>query len=69
MRSDDHADDDLVGDQLTGLHVALCLQPQLGPFGHLGAQHVAGGDVREGEVRPQTLGLGALAGPGRAEQD
>ncbi len=45
---EDHADDHLVGDQLAGVHVALRLPAELGALGHLGAQHVAGGDVRRG---------------------
>ena len=66
---EDHRDDHLVGDQLALLHVAVREAAELGPGRARGAQHVAGRDVREAEVRRQQRGLGALAGAGRAEQD
>ncbi len=47
----------------------LGLRAELGFIGDLGAQHVAGRDVRQAEVVAQALGLGALAGSRRAEQD
>ncbi len=65
----DHADDHLVGHELAGVHVALGLAPELGALGDLRAQDVAGGDVRQPEVVAQAIGLGALSGARRAEQD
>ncbi len=65
----DHADDHLVGHELAGVHEPLCLPAQLGALGHLRAQDVAGGDVRQLKVLAQAVGLRALAGAGRTEQD
>ena len=64
----DHAEDHLVGDQLAGVHVLLRLLAQLRALGYLGAQHVARGDVGQGEIRLQALGLSALAGAGGTQQ-
>jgi len=65
----DHADYHLVGDEIAGVHVALGALSELGAFGDLGAKDVARGDVRQAEVVSQAVGLGALAGTRRAEQD
>jgi hypothetical protein len=65
----DHAEDHLVGHQLSGVHVLLRLLPHLGALRYLGPQHVAGGDVCEREVGLQALGLSTLAGTRRTEQD
>ena len=48
---------------------SLAFLPSSVPSLDRGAQHVAGGDVGQAEVLAQALGLRALAGPGRAEQD
>ena len=48
---------------------ALALQPELGALVHRGAQHVAGGDVRDDVVARQADALGALARTLTAEQD
>ena len=63
------ADDDLVGDKCTGLHELLRRQPHLAACGDRGAQHVAGGDVRQREAGVDTLGLRAFAGAGGAQKD
>ena len=66
---DDHPDDHLVGDELAGVHEALRLAPELGVLGDVGAQHVAGRDVRQVEVFRQPLRLGALARTRGTQQD
>ncbi len=66
---DDHADDHLVGHELAGIHERLRLHAEFGAVGDRLAQHVAGGDVREVEVLADPLGLRALPGAGRTEQD
>ena len=57
------------GTSSPSLHVASARRPSSVPAVARGAQHVAGRDVRQPEVRRQQRGLGALAGAGRAEQD
>ena len=69
MRLEDHADDHLVGHEVAAVHELLGLPAELGALLDRGAQHVARGDVGQAEVLVQALGLGALAGPGRAEED
>ena len=49
------ADDDLVGDELARVHVALGLEAELGSLGDVLAEDVAGGDVRQ-PVRLDELG-------------
>jgi hypothetical protein len=49
--------------------VALGLQAERGALGDLLAQEVAGGEVGEVVVGLQPLGLGALAGTRRPEED
>src|SRR3954451_1446259 len=66
---EDHADDDLVGDQVAAVHVLLGLLAEVRAVLDGLAQHVARGDVGEREVLLEALGLGALARAGRAEQD
>lgn len=66
---DDHLDDDRVGNELAAIHVPLGGEPKLASGDDLSAQHVAGGDVGEGEVCMQTLRLGALACARRAKQN
>ena len=65
----DHADDHLVGHELAGVHVLLRLLAQFGALGHLRAQHVAGGDVRERRSprcrRSAWVPLPAPGGPSR----
>ena len=65
----DDLDHDVVGDVLAGREDGLRL-PAKGRAGRdLGAQHVAGGDVRDAEVRAQHVGLGPLATTGGAVQE
>ena len=65
----DHADDQLVGHEVAAVHVLLGLPAELRLVLHRLAQDVAGREVGKVEVVDQPLGLGALPGPGRAEQD
>ena len=65
----DDRDDDLVGDQLAGVHDGLGALADLGAGRDRGAQHVAGRELRNAVLLDQTLGLGALARPRRPEQD
>ena len=65
----DHGDGDLVGDEVTGVHVGLGLPAQLGLPAHVGAEDVAGGDRRDAEPPGDDLRLGALARSGGAQQD
>src|SRR5205085_1205879 len=62
-------DDQLVRDELPGVHVTLGLLTQRGPVFDIGPQHVAGGDVGQLEVGPQAVSLGSLARARWAEQD
>ena len=48
---------------------SFAVLPELGLLAHRGAQDVAGRVVGQPQVLLQALALGALAGPGRAEQD
>ena len=65
----DHADDDGVGHQLARVHEALRLAAEVAAVGDRGAQQVAGGEVQEVVFATEALGLGALPGSGRAEED
>ena len=65
----DHRDDQVVGNQLTGLHVGLRFLAQLRSLLDVGAQHVAGRNERHLKVLPQALGLGSLSRSGRTQQD
>ena len=59
----------VVRHEVAGVHVAARLGAQLAAVAHGLAQDVAGGDVGEAELLADPLGLRALAGPGRPEQD
>jgi hypothetical protein len=63
-----HGHRDLVGHQVAGVHVDLGLQAELGLAAHVGPKDVAGGDGRHPEPVRDDLGLGPLAGSGRAQQ-
>ena len=65
----DQRDHQLVGHQLAAIHVRLRLASELGAGADLGAQHVAGGDLRDAVTLGQKLRLGSLAGPGQSKQD
>ena len=62
-------DDDLVGDELACVHVALGLDAELGALLDGCAQQVAGGDVLEAEGLDELGGLSALAGAGCAQKN
>ncbi|MFO1295029.1 MAG: hypothetical protein U1F25_00070 [Rubrivivax sp.] len=64
----DDAEDDLVDDQLPGVHGRLGPQAVLGTALHGRAQQVPGGDLRNPETLHQPLRLGTLAGARRAQQ-
>src|SRR3954453_4229563 len=66
---EDHADDDLVGDEVAAVHVLLGLLAEVRLLLDRLAQHVPRRDVREREVLLEALRLGALSRAGRAEQD
>jgi hypothetical protein len=60
-------DDELVGHELAAVVVGLRLAPELGSRRDLRTDDVARVDVRDAGLRGDELGLGALAGPGWAE--
>src|SRR5579875_2733293 len=64
-----HREDQLVGHELAGIHVALGLLPELALLSHVGAQHVARGDERQAKVAAQPVGLRSLARSRGAEKD
>ena len=66
---EDHADDQLVRDELALLHVRRGLAPELRLLLAVLAQEVARADVGQPEVVLQAGGLGALAGAGWTQQD
>ena len=59
----------LVGHQSTGLHVLIGLLAQLGAIGDGLAQDGPGADVRDRTVGREALGLRALAGAGRTQEN
>ena len=62
----DDADDDLIGDQLAGLHVGFRLLAGGGAVFHGGPEDVASGDCGDIQHFAQALSLCALAGAGGA---
>ncbi len=64
----DDTHDDLVGDEIARIHVALGLEAERGPLRGLGAEHVAGRDMDHPVVVRQTGRLGALTGTLSPEQ-
>ncbi len=64
----DHADDDLVGDEIARVHVALRLEPERGSLRGLRSEHVSGRDMNHAEVFRQTGRLSALPGTLSPEQ-
>ena len=67
-RRTDHADDDLVGYQTTGIHVALRLKSKVRAVLDLLTKQVAGGQMQQVQLLLQALSLGALAGTGGTEE-
>ena len=64
-----HPHDEIVGDELARIHVALGFDAEGRVALHVRAQHVSGRDVRHREPRSETWGLRALARSGRAEDE
>ena len=64
----EHAQQDLVADQVAARHHFLGLQAELAAGGDFGAQQVAGGDVRHLQVLLEPRRLRALARTGRAQK-
>lgn len=62
-----HAEQDVVGNQLAGVHHRLGLEPHRGAGGHRGAQHVAGRDVWNTQRRLQPGRLRTFARAGRTK--
>lgn len=63
------ADDQLVGDQLAGIHDFLQLQAQRGTGLDGGTQHVTGGDLWNTELFGDELCLSTFTGPGSSQQN
>src|SRR5882672_7147898 len=63
------ADDDVVGDELPGVHDLLGGESERRARLHGSAQHVAGGDLGNPEVIADKSRLGALAGSRRPEKN
>ena len=64
----DHLIDQGIGNQFPAAHDLLGYPAQLRSLGHIGAQQVAGGDLRNSPQLHQFLGLGSLARARRAQQ-
>src|SRR5690606_16228250 len=64
----DHLVGDLVGHEVTGVHVAFRLQSERRAARDVGAEDVPGGDLGYAELLGDDLRLGSLPGPGRAYQ-
>ncbi len=64
-----HADRDLVGDQLAALHVSLGRDPERAAVPGGGPEQVAGRHPGQSEVAGENVRLGALPGARGAEQD
>src|SRR4026209_2624243 len=65
----DQADDDVVGDQLPGIHYFSSFNTQRRRRCACGAQDVAGGDLRDAELLADEIRLRAFAGARRSEQN
>ncbi|MCY1178554.1 hypothetical protein D9M73_189080 [compost metagenome] len=65
----DQVDDQLVGNQLASVHDRLGFQAQRGAGLDSGAQHVASGDLRNGEFFGDELCLSTFTGPGSSQQN
>ena len=65
----DETDDDVVGDELTLVHHGLGSQTERGARLDGGTKHVARGDLGNTELFADELGLRALAGTGRPNQN
>jgi hypothetical protein len=65
----DHAQHQGVIDEPATLHGLPGLAAELAPSGYCGPQQISARDLRNSGPLHQTLGLGALAGAGRAQQN
>src|SRR6185436_4569601 len=65
----DHADDHLVGYEISAVHVLLGRTPQLGPLTNRRPQDVASRPVRQLQVLLQPLSLRALTAAWRSEEN
>jgi hypothetical protein len=65
----DDADDDVIGHEAAGLHDGGGLEADLGLGGDSGTEHVAGGELGDGEKVLDLGTVGALSCPRRAEED
>ncbi|MNP30027.1 hypothetical protein D3C76_1230820 [compost metagenome] len=65
----DQVDDQVIGNQATGVHHALGLQAQLGAGLDRCAQHVAGGNLRNAELLGDETGLSTFAGTRGPQQN
>src|SRR5262249_32043600 len=65
----DHTDDDVVRDELAGVHHLLGGDAQWRTSLHCRTQHVAGRDLRDPESVLDEVGLGALPLTRRSQQD
>ena len=65
----EHVDHELVGNQLSPVHVAGGRATERGGFGAMPPEEVAGTEVRQPKLVAQSRRLGAFAGARRPEQD
>jgi hypothetical protein len=65
----DHSDDGFIRNQFTGIDKPFGLKTELRLFSDLRTEQVACGYMHKVEVAHKSLGLGAFAGPRRAEED
>lgn len=63
-----HACGDVSWHQLAGIDVGLCFNTKRSALADVGAEQVAGRDVRDAELLAQDSCLGAFASTGRAEE-
>ena len=65
----DHADHDLVGNELAAVHVALGLEPERGALLRLRAEELSRGEMGDAEVLAEARRLSPFAGALLAEQN
>ncbi len=65
----DQGNDQVIGNQATGVHDALGLNAQLGACFYRSAQHVTGGDLWNAEFFSDELCLSTFTGPGSSQQN
>ena len=62
------SDDDIIGNQSTGVHKAFCLLPHRGAVFHGGTQNITGRNGRDCQFIAEDFCLGALTGARGAQQ-